>query len=260
MKIFTHYLYRTIKHPVNLAVYLLLPAVIIALNVMIFDGQMEGTDHIVNGFNLAATAPVIQIMVMFQLFGTSLVYDHLYADFRSDRRWRLLAAPKSLGSYLRANLCAAVIVSMVSGTVLMLAGRFIFNAYLFNVPVLFATMFALTALAMGVGLIIFLVTEKKSAAEGLAHAFVWPQFIPIMMGLAAEGPMHFIFQRATPAALGMNAIAFSSGFDVDLAGTGVGTAITDYDMTRSLTYLGILFAIAAVVWVVAMVMGKHKKF
>lgn len=258
MLVFKHYFYRMIKHPLNIGVYWVLPAIIIALNITIMDFNMEGTLHIVDGFNLISSGIVIQIVVMFQLFATSLVYDLLYADFRTDRRWRLLAAPRSLGHYLRANLFAAMIISVISGMIVLTVGRVVFNAYIFNIPVVLATLFVLSAFSMAIGTIIFLTTTKKSAAEGLAHAVVWPQFIPLMMGLATEGPMFFIFQRATPAALGMNAIALSSGFGEHIP--GIGSGITDYDMTRSLTYLAILAGLTAVAWVITIILGKAKKF
>lgn len=256
-----NYFYRSVKSPVNLAVYLVLPAIIIALNIMIMNNNMEGDLHIVNGNNLMASGIVIQILVMFQMFGTSLVYDLLYQDFRSDMRWRLLAAPKSLNSYLRANLISAFILNMVIGTVLVTVGHFAFSAYLFNIPMLIATMAVTSAFTMAVGTIIFLVTEKKSAAEGLAHAMVWPQFIPLMMGLANEGIMETIFTRATPAALAMNAIYFSaSPIETRVAIPMIGSAITDVDMTRAFTDLGILAGVTVVVWIVAAIIGKTKKF
>lgn len=238
------------KHPINLAVYLLLPAIIIAINVSIGTNAIGILPEAWEGVNLNTATIVVWIMVMFQFFSTSLAYDLSFDDFRTDRRWRLLAAPIALRKYMVANVASALIISIISGLVLLAVGRFVFDAYLFNIGITLGVLVISAIMAMAVGCIFFLVCSKKGTAEGLAHAVVWPQTLPLQfLGALVNdgGPIEFLFTRATPYAVAINAINYSS----PLAGD---------DMNMAFLNLGVLAAMAAVLWVVVFIISRKKAF
>jgi len=247
-----------------LLVYILLPTGLLALNMIVNNANVEGTEHIYNGFDMIASVVVMNLLVMFQIFSSSTIIDYLHSDINGERRWRLLAAPATLGSYIFAATVAAILFSMISGAILLLVGYFVFNAYMFNLLIVIGIMFILSLMAQIFGMFLFMFFKKKSTTEAiiLVSGFA--------MTIAAGGFLGEInfgvqvvttfFQEYTPFALGFRAILHTGNFPVseNFFSGFYNFGMSQNNLTYALRNLCILTAITAVMGVIVAVIARRR--
>jgi len=247
-----HYFRRIFTNRINLLVLMLMPVGILVLNNLALQ-MVDGEEllGVVNDFSMDATALGIIITVMFAFFNTSLAYDFPFDDFKGPRRWRLLAAPVSLGKYIASNAVVSIVFSMLSSTLLMAVSVIAFNAYVPSLPhigLVFAVIFVFTIFAQVFGLLLFLIFPKKSQAEAAVMGIVFGlfilagQFIIAVPSLGTVG--NFIFQRAMPNALAVNAL-----FNL---------VVGDIDTT--LKYLGFIGIYTVVTAIVVAIVSRRRPF
>ena len=244
-----HYFKRIAFHPINLLVFILLPVGIsvinnsVLLNVII-DAGVEG--FVDMGEQYAIVTAII--MIMFAFFGLSLIYDLLYDDFKSARRWRLLVAPKSLGTFIYSNAVASTIVSLISSALIFVANVLIYGANVPNLWALAVVIFVFTLFVQLTGMLIFLLIPKKGTAEAATHAIVWSTTILMgnMFGSINLGAaLNFVFQRATPNALATNAL-----FNL----------IVENNISQAMTYTGFIGIYVVVMAVIVTLIARRRPF
>lgn len=244
-----HYFKRIALHPINLLVFLLLPVGVSIINNSVL--QVVIDDAGAAGFvNMAEQYAIVTavIMVMFAFFGLSLIYDLLYDDFKSARRWRLLAAPKSMSKFIYSNAVASTVVSLVSSVLIFVANVLIYDAYVPTLWALAVVVFVFTIFVQILGMLLFLLIPKKGSAEAATHAIVWSttilagnMFGNINMGAA----LNFVFQRATPNALATNAL-----FNI----------IIENNINQAMTYVGFIGIYIVAAAIVVAIVARRRPF
>ena len=232
-----------------MSMLLIIPIGLIGLNSAI------GDPIIVDGYNLGASFNLPAFVLSFQFFNMAIVMSYLYEDFRSDRRWRLRATPHSLMSFVIPTFMAGWFISILFGLVTTIVAAIAFNAYLGNLLV-FASVFLLISLmATLVGMLLFLLVKKFSAANTAVYIISFGLMIlsGYMIPLGNSTLAEFLQTSGTPLALGTRAIGYSGKFnDFDpaiFAGSG---------MDQALINIAILAAITAVLALAAFVIAKRK--
>jgi len=242
-----HYFKRIATHPLNLLIFVLLPVGVAIINNSVIQVFIEDAGGMINA-RVQATLISAIIIIMFAFFGLSLIYDLLYDDFKSPRRWRLLAAPTSLSKYIYANGISSTIVSLVSSALIMLSSVIIYDAYLPNMWAFGAVVFVFTIFVQIMGMLIFLLVPKKGTAEAVTHAIVWSttilsgnMFAAINMGAV----LNFIFQRATPNALAMRALFY---------------IIENNNIRGAMNYVGFIGIYVVVAAIVVAIVARRRSF
>jgi len=259
-----HYLKRIAADKIMIGVYIFLPLGIFLLNVLVMNENVGGTEHIVDGFDTFATMASISILVMFQLFSSSTIIDYMHLDIIGDRRWRLLAAPTSLGMYISAATVAAIIFSMISGAILLAFSTLVFNTYLFTPWVVVLTMFLLSFMAQMFGMLLFMFFKKKATTEAIIMILGFGMAIgaghmlgPIDFGVEA---VNNFLQSQTPYAIAFLAIFYSGNLVAEPGSVGdmLLVAPADGNMQQVFIYLGILAAITAVLTVIVFIVQRRR--
>ncbi|MCL2571413.1 MAG: ABC transporter permease [Defluviitaleaceae bacterium] len=204
-----HYFKRIFTQPINLLVLLALPVGILILNLSILNAvpPPDTPSIFENPASIDAGFVSMIIIIMFAFFGASVVYDYLFEDIRGERRWRLLAAPQTVGKYVFANVLGSTVFSLVSSVLIYGVGILMYDAYVPNLWVVAGTIFLFTVFAQLLGMFLLLVCPKKGTAEAALQGIVWSLTIltgNMFGGLNLGRVGNFIFQRATPNALAMD--------------------------------------------------------
>jgi ABC-type multidrug transport system permease subunit len=248
MTLFFHYLKRTFKDPVGLLVFILVPvAIITIINLVVTDNVPYDYERLVNGYNPDTTVNTLLNVLLFVMIGCSYVSDYIHLDLRSDRRWRLLAAPVSVNKYLVAAIFASFTFTVVSGFIVLAFGYFAFNVYIGNLWMIAIVIFVMALFAQFLGIILGLTTKNKSANEAAQHIIIWPMlFLSGLFGDLNIPVLSYAFQNYSPFVLGSRAIYYSGIFNENMMG-------------EAFTQLGILAGITAVFGIAALVIGRVKK-
>jgi len=242
-----HYFKRVFTQPINILIFVLLPVGIVIVNnaIMVINPEIEA--EVLNIAGMQTTFISSIIMVMFAFFGSAVAYDLLYDDLRSPHRWRLLAAPVSVSKYVFANIVVCMVFSLITSALIFVASVIIFNAYIPNLLVFGLIIFLFTLFAQLLGMIMFLLIPKKGTAEAIMQGIVWSTSIlgGNMFGMIDLGRVgNFIFQRATPNILALNALTVNIFGDF-------GSVIFDRgSLASNIAFLGVYVVVAAIVLVI----------
>jgi len=260
--IIRHYFKRILTEPIGLLIYIGLPMLLVVLNAVLNIGIMDTPDdQLLNGYSMIATGIMTIIMVMFQFMGGALVVDYYYRDFKSDQRWRLLASPAPLGRFIFASTLACVTFSVISGGLIIAVSALFLDAYLHNPFILFATLVLMAIFAQLLGILVSLIGFKKGTSEAITTLFSFAMVIPaghmfmINFGLGRVG--EFIFSRATPYALAINAILYSGSLGGDLFGN---EGFIGADIGMALLNLGLLAATTLVLGIIVAIVARRRSF
>jgi len=263
--IFRHYLYRLAKEPISILVNFLLPLCLIVVNNVIADANFENNFHIVDGYNISASATAIAIVLMFQMFAGTLVVDGLYNEIRGTLRWRLSAAPASINNYIFANFFASVIVSVLLSLLLFAVSHVLFNAYFPSLPILFAVLVVLSIFSQLCGTLLFMLVAQKRVAEAIImlYTFIMVGGFGTLVGdLGFTGALRFFFSYATPYAISMR-ILLNSGF-TGLEPLLEAFADTEFEIGDDMSIvganLGILIAMTVVLAIIVALFRKRRLF
>jgi len=191
-----------------------------------------------------------------------LVSDYLYRDFRSDMRWRLMASPQPFSRFVISAIVSSIFVSMINGTLVLTAARFIFDAY-FNIPMMIAVLLGMSVFVTLFGVLLFMICQKKGTSTAVIMVFAFAQMLMINFGMITFPPPGEIgIANFLPIVAGTRALEYASGMRVELhpelswlgGFTELGT-----DMPMAFANLGILAALVALALVAVIIVGRKRK-
>lgn len=261
--ILKHYLIRTLKDPMNFVMLILFPFVMLTIFITTSRGIVPFELREYNGFCLQATGMLAFNVLFFQYFGGMLVTDFLYLEFRTDMRWRLMAVPKSFKSFVLAAIGASIIVGAINGAVVLVAARYIFNAY-FNIPITIIALMGMSIFVTLFGVLCFQIFPKKGTTTAVIMVFAFSQMLALNFGMipAPEigeiGVISFL-----PIGAASRAMDYASGMmatfnNPELRFEG-GMTMLGADMSASFTHLGILGGFIAAALIAVLIVGRVRK-
>lgn len=250
--IFKHYLFRSLKEPLGIAIITVLPMVLITIISMAMITQIpDETLYIRNGYNIISSQIALMFMVSFQFFAGNILLDYIHPDFRGEKRWRLFSMPVKTNDYVFGILAACFLFSMIQGGVVISISAIFLDAYWGNPFVLFLTLFACAGFAQLLYMLLFLLIPKKGTVEAVAQIIIWSMmFVSGWIGTfstdiaqdSGSNIRNFIADYGTPISLARNAIT-NSGF--------IGN-----NMNEAMLSLGILYTLLAILAVSVGLIGK----
>lgn len=254
--VFKHYLKRTLTEPVGIGIVTGLPTLLIFILTSVMMGQVpEDVPYMWQGYNMVSTHIAIMFMVTFQFFGGNVLLDHIHADFRGDRRWRMFSMPVKTNDYVFGTLAACLVFCIVQGVLVIGISAVFLDVYWGNPWILIGTLFACAGLAQLLYMLLFLLFPKKGTVEGWAQVIIFAMmFASGWIGINMDGTAgstgtafnNFITQYGTPISLARNAIT-NSGF-------------LGNDINNAVLSVGILYVLLITLSVVVVLIGKHKGF
>jgi len=251
------YIIRTLKDPINLVMLILFPIVLISVMTFTANANVEGYNHIINGFNRFATSNVTFNAIFFQFFCGMIVTDTLYLEFRSDMRWRLMAVPKPFSRFIMSAIASSIFVSILNGAAILIFGRFVLNAHLHNLVITSVTLITAAVFLTLLGVLLFMIIPKKGTTTAIMFAFAFGQMLPLQFGMFnfeadAIGVGSFL-----PVMAGVRAMEHSG---VMMAGFADGNFVgmIDTDMRMALIHLGILAGYMIVTGIAVIIVGRRR--
>jgi len=247
MIIFRHYLKRIVTEPITMLIFVLFPAALVAVNTFINLGMVDETvDRLVNGRDMMAGSVAVLMLVMFQFMGGTLVIDHIFRDLKSDRRWRLGAAPVSTGKIVFSMALANIVFSIIAGLLVLAVGFIFFNAYYPNIPVLLTLLVILAVFSAFLGMLVSVFVPKKGTAEAIVMIFAWAMILPAgLFGPVNLGSaLNRFFNYMTPYAMALRTTLYS-GMPRD-------------DMSIVMLNLGILAGLTALIAIFTLILLRRR--
>ncbi|MCL2365722.1 MAG: ABC transporter permease [Oscillospiraceae bacterium] len=251
--IFAHYFKRSVRHPINLLVYIGLPLALVVLNMLGNIGmfELQGGDLAAAEAGITATATFIaaMFMVSFQFFSGELLIYNLYDDLKEGSvRWRLAATPIPRRAFISGAVMASWIFNLAQAFVLFGVSALVFNVHFGN-PLMFVSIILLVSIIsqLFAAFISQIAPKRKAATVAFNILCFGMMFLSGMLFIPlGNSPIAtFIQQQGTPLALGFRAILYAGPvFD---------------DMSRALLNLGILGIIALVLATLVFVLGRRHK-
>jgi len=250
-----HYFKRITRDHVGTACLFLLPVALVALFTVISNTNFEGTDNIVDGFNVFATGNTMMQLVMFQFFNSMIITDFMYADLRTDMRWRLLASPQSFSKFIFSGAFVGVVYSIISGLFILGFGVFVFNANWGTLWVTLSTLLVLAILNTLFGLFLFLSIGNKNTTNAIAFGVAFGQTIPMNFMNLNNDAVRFFFERVTPFGIGSRVIVYGSTIGENDFGDFIYK-----NMAHSMLNLGILVGLCAILAIAIIVISRRRSF
>lgn len=254
--IFKHYFKRALSNLLDMALVLGIPLGFIILQGTIADGlTIEALQ--LGGYNIGASINGINMILGFQFFGTWLVFQFLFQDFKSDMRFRLGASPWNITKFVAPAVIAGWIYSVVMGIIVIIISSLIFPMYWGNL-LIFASVFLLTSIIGSlICILLFFFAPNLSTASTLHYVICFG-----FMGLSMlwfnipfeEGLFYTIAANSNPLTIGTRAILHGWSF-ADVLGLGL-----KYDMGQSIISIITLVGISFVLAVVAVFAGRRRAF
>ena len=261
--ILKNYLIRTAKDPLNFLMLILFPFVMYAIFVATARGTVPFELRSLDGFCLQATGMLAFNVLFFQYFGGMLVTDFLYSDFRTDMRWRFMATPRPLSSFILSAVGASIIIGAINGAIVLTVARFVFDAY-FNIPVAILSLLGMSIFVTLFGILCFQIFPKKSTTTAVIMVFAFAQMLAINFGMIQFPELGEIgIANFLPLAAASLAMDYASGFiatfnNPELGFEG-GVTMWGVDMNMAFTNLGILAGIIVVALIAVILVGRKRK-
>ena len=229
--------------------------IIIPVGLMIVYSFFEGPVGVLEGYNIQTSFTMPVMMLGFQFFAGSTMMFHLYPDIRGPKAWRLRAVPQSLASFVAPAFFANLMFSLLIGIIIVAVGVVFLDAYVGSYLIMAITLVIMAIVASFTYMIIFLFVQKKSVANGLVYIISFGQFILsgfLFVPLGDNAISRFLMSYGTPLSLGSRAIYYSG----ELRNIAFGPAMRE---GQDWFNIGILAAIAVLMAIVTMIIGKVKK-
>jgi len=238
-----HYVKRAFIDPLGLAIFLLIPTAMILLQNFIINANIEGDDHIINGYNAVITESTIAVMIIFLLMGGMYIIDYIFTDFRGANRWRLIAAPATLSTYFFGALIASVAFSVVSSMAVLGVSYLVFDMYFGNWHVMLALVLLLAIFSQLLGILMSLLIKKKKTAESAFSAVIMLSAIMAGGFMGINLNMPDAIRDNTPLLRALRVATYSGLHD---------------NMSGAMFNFGILAAMTAVLAVAVFIIGRKK--
>ncbi|MCL2427128.1 MAG: hypothetical protein FWD05_12430 [Oscillospiraceae bacterium] len=261
--ILKHYLSRIAKDPINFLMLILFPLVMLTIFITTSIQGVPFELRSYNGFCIQATSMLAFNVLFFQYFGGMIVTDFLYSEFRTDIRWRLMATPKSLKSFILSAIGASIIIGAINGAIVLVVARFVFNAY-FNIPITVIALLGMSAFVTLFGVLCFQIFPKKGTTTAVIMVFAFAQMLAINFGmipapeLGEIGVVNFLPLGA--ASMAMN---YAGGMMITLnnpeLGFEAGITMFGVDMNMVLINLGILGGLIVAALAAVIIVGRKRK-
>ena len=256
MLILKNYLLRAYRDKTTIIMMLIFPCVLIAIMTFVSNANAVGYDHIINGYNVFATFNMVMNALLFQFLSGTYLTDFMYEDFRSDRRWRLLAAPVSLGKYVFIACIANVIIALANSAVILTFGYFVLDAHLSNLIMVVASLFTFSLFLTLLGMLLFMLIPKKSTTTALFFALAFGQILPFQFGIISTTRGVLGVGNFLPIIAASNAIEYASQMRFGFADGAY--YLLDADMGGALVHLAILAGYAVITGLAVMIIGRKR--
>ena len=265
-----HYLKRALRDWKEIALLLAIPIGLVVINSVLV-GDFEGETGItLGGHNIIASFLAPAFLLSFQFFNSFFMFGFLYSDFRSGMRWRLLAAPCSVRTFVLPAFIANWILSIALGVVMIVVTAVFMNVYWGNLFVLAAVLVLISLMATFVSVLIFQFTNRLAKANAVGYIvsfglmIISGNMVPLQM-FGDNVVTRFLLNYGTPLSLGQSAILSSGSLDTIFAGTdifiglpGFGTG-AERGIGQALINIGILAAITLVLGLITMISAGRRK-
>jgi len=233
---------------------------VIPLGLTVINGLFDDPASL-NGYNVSASMNMPAFLLGFQFFKMGILLHYLYNDLRGDMRWRLRATPHSLLSFILPTFVAGWIISLVLGLIIVLISVVFLDVYLGNLFIFAAVLLLVSLMANCLAMLLFLFTKKFSLANTLVYVISFGLMIlsGFMIPLGDSAIADFLREHGTPLVLGARAIVYSGGLnDLPLFMDG-SEIVTGPGISQSLTNVGILAAITAVIVAATIIAAKVRE-
>ena len=254
--IFTHYLKRFFRKWSEVVLLLVIP---IGLTILysLFDDAFFGVPAgFLPDYNLQATFTLPVMVLGFQFFAGSTLLTYLYPDIRGEMNWRLRAAPLSILSFVIPAFVANWLFTILLGVIVAVIGVLFLNAYVGSFLTLAIVLLFTSMIATLLYMIVFLLVKKSSVANALIYIISFGQFILsgfMFIPLGDNAVSRFLMTYGTPLSLGNRAIAYSGSLrEMFLLGFPLREG-------QDIFNIGILAAIAVLLAIVMLIVGRKKK-
>ena len=243
-----HYLKRMSKDPFSMAVYVLLPVVIVYILATIYSTNHDDPAEYfyVNGYNMIITHFAVGMMLLFQLNGGIHILHFLNQTFQKPMKWRLKASPCPLSMFVFSGVFACLIFTSLQGLLIVAITSIFFNAYWGSLLVTVITIFIISFISMLIAIFVFLFVRNLNTAEYVSWGigFTMATLAGMMFPMPDNAFFRFMAQYGSPFALARSAI-FESGF----LATG---------STSSYIYILILVAVSLVLSGIVTVLSRRR--
>lgn len=207
-----HYLKRMSRDPFSMAIYVLLPVVMVYILATIFS-QNYYAEFMVNGYNMIVTHLAVGMMILFQFNGGIYLLAFLNETFSKPMKWRLKATPCELHIFVFSGVFACLIFTTLQGLLIVGITSIFFDAYWGSLLVTAIVIFIISFMSMMIAILLFLFIRDMNAAEYVLWGISLT--MNILTGLMFELPdndfFRFTADYGTPFAIARRAI-LESGF------------------------------------------------
>ena len=217
--IFRHYLRRSLHHPIWFVSNLVFPLAFMMLYDAILSPAMYDVENAYfNGYSVMNTLFGVLFLLMFQFMAGITIATFLEKEFEGPHRWRILASPCALSTYLIALSAASMVFALIAGFVLIIGGALLLNVYWGNMLVVIIVMLLLNIFSHFFLITCFLFTRKKLVVEifvailSIAFVFIGGFFMTLPGDACAYSTNRitwFFAEYGSPLALGRRAIMYS---------------------------------------------------
>lgn len=160
--VFKHYLKRILIEPFGIGIVTGMPTLLTIILSSVMMGLIpENVPYMWQGYNMVSTHIAIMFMVSFQFFGGNVLLDHIYTDFRGDRRWRMFAMPVKTNDYIFGILAACLVFCIAQGIMVITISAIFLDVYWGNIWILMVTLIACAGFAQLLYMLLFLLLPKK---------------------------------------------------------------------------------------------------
>ena len=262
--ILTHYLKRSFADAKELVLILAIPLGLIIFMILI-GGEVQGI--YLNGYHVLGSHAAPAMLLSFQFFNSAFMFLYLYADFRSDRRWRLLASPCPVRTFVFPAFIANWILSVGIGIAIIIIAALFMNIYWSNIFVLLTVLALVSLIATFTAVLIFLFTKRITQANAVGYIIAFGLMIlsgfMVPLGLFGDNIIvRFLTNYGTPLSLGTAAVIssgslygiFPEDINIVFAGVGIGGG-----MQRALINIGILAAMALILGLFTAIVARRRK-
>lgn len=209
---FKHYMRRLTRALIGVAIFTVLPLIIIAVISFIYSHNTDNEIY-VNGYNMITTHISIGMLLLFQLNGGIYILSFLDNDFEKSMKWRLKSTPCPTHILaFSAALACGIIMTLQGLLVIGFTGIFM-NSYWGNPLVTIIVLILTVLFSMLINIVYFFLAKSVSLAETLSWvtSSVMSAFGGFMIPLPNNEFFSFMQKYGTPFSLGQTAIK-ASGF------------------------------------------------
>lgn len=242
---FRHYLRRMLRDIFSLAIFTILPLIIVAILASVYS-QDSSQEVYVQGFNMVTSFLAVWMMLLFQLNGGLYLLNYLNSDFEQPMKWRLQSVPCAKHIFIFACITACTIFTVAQGLLIAAFTRIFMKAYWGNLLVTLLVIILISLFSQLMCIILFLYVKKISTAETISWFVSWIMvaFSGVMFKLPDNAFYHFMAKYGTPFSLAKTAIT-ASGF-------------TELSVATVWICLASLFVIVSIFAVIVIFLGRRK--